>query len=91
MIAVADTREHRLQSGRSRILASNWLWRHGFSAAVRPTRENSEWVWAGGVGSGVVRPSDRARKCWERIEERWPSSDVELLGVSEKSCRKNLN
>jgi hypothetical protein len=30
MIAVADTREHRLQSGRSRILASSRPCHHGF-------------------------------------------------------------
>jgi len=70
----ASTPEWKIEDSSFKLAMALW-----FSATVRLTREDSGWVWVGGVGSGVMRPSDRARKCWERIEERWPSSEERAI------------
>jgi hypothetical protein len=82
MIAVADTREHRIQSGRSGILASNRPIARGSSAAARPTWGGR--FRAGQSGGGwtaheqTMRPSEGVvlRKKGlkrKRVEQRAPS------------------
>jgi hypothetical protein len=69
MIAIADTQEHRSQSGRPRVLASNRL-SLGSSAVARPTKGAFGVGPSGEDGRCMNRPCDRARESWERIEEK---------------------
>jgi hypothetical protein len=57
-LPIADAREHRIQSGRSGILASNRAGRQGFSAAARAAEGRSEWV-LGGEGSAAHDEGER--------------------------------
>jgi hypothetical protein len=68
MIAVADAQEHRSQSGRSRVLASNRL-SPGSSAAARPTKGAFGVRLSGRRGRRMNRPCDRAKEVLGRIEE----------------------
>ena len=68
MIAVTDTRQYRIQRGRSRILALNQLCRRSQLRRGRQ-RGDSEWVCIGRGRGRMMRSKDRARGCWEMIEE----------------------
>ena len=66
-MAVAETHEYRIQSGRSRVLLQTRVL-SGFSAAARPTkgvlgRSRSEGL---ATYDGTVRPSGRAKGSLEK-------------------------
>src|SRR6266536_1677376 len=72
MIAVADTQEDRLQSRRSRILASYWLCPHGpRGPQLRQGRTAERRVWGLQVGGSKERMNEAEQGNREGATESW--------------------